>query len=98
MRQVYFGDFRTYVIEHIKEIQKTDIEAYTTEWFLIRYLNKITKVSEGTKDYDHVEGPIRSLIRYYVDNINEKSELGERCLKIHQEYRKLLRQKKTSKY
>lgn len=98
MRQIYFGDFRTYVTVHIKEIQNSDIEAYTTEWFLIRYLKKITKVSEGTKDYDHVEGQIRSLIRFYVDNIDEKSELGERCLKIHQEYRKLLRQKKSSKY
>ena len=98
MRQVYFGDFRTYVTGHIKEIQKSDIEAYTVEWFLIRYLKKITKVSEGTKDHDHVEGQIRSLIRFYVDNIDEKSELGERCLKIHQEYRKLLRQKQSSKY
>lgn len=98
MKKIYFGDFRTYVIEHIKEIQKTEIEAYTTEWFLIRYLKKITKVTEGSKEYTYVEGPVRSLIRFYVDNIDEKSELGDRCKKIHEEYRKLLREKQSSKY
>lgn len=98
MRKIYFGDFQLYVKEHIKEIQKDEIGAYTIEWFLIRYLKKITRVTEGTKEYIHVEGPIRSLIRFYVDNIDEQSELGDRCKKIHEEYRKLLREKQSSKY
>lgn len=98
MKKIYFGDFRLYVMRHIKEIQKADIEAYTIEWFLVRYLKKITKVTEGNKAYGEVEGPIRSLIRFYVDNIDEKSDLGDRCKKIHYEYRKLLREKQSSKY
>tara|TARA_R110000782_G_scaffold13730_13_gene40328 strand:- start:2786 stop:3085 length:300 start_codon:yes stop_codon:yes gene_type:complete len=98
MKKIYFGDFRLYVIKHIKEIEKTEIESYTTEWFLIRYLKKITKVADGNIEYNIVEGPIRSLIRFYVDNIDEKTELGDRCKKIHLEYRKLLRQKQSSKY
>ncbi len=98
MRKIYFGDFRIYVLGQIKEMQKVEIEAYTTEWFLIRYLNKITKITEGSLEYTRVEGPMRSLIRFYVDNIEEKSELGERCIKIHNEYRNLLRKKQSSKY
>lgn len=98
MRKIYFGDFQIYVKGHIKEIQKEEVEAYTLEWFLIRYLKKITKVTEGRKEYIYVEGPVRSLIRFYVDNIDENSELGERCKKIHNEYRKLLREKQSSKY
>ena len=99
MRKIYFGDFRLYVMQHIKEIEKgTEIEAYTTEWFLVRYLKKITKVTEGRTEYTRVEGPIRSLIRFYVDNIDEKSDLGDRCKKIHLEYRNLLREKQSSKY
>ena len=98
MRKIYFGDFRIYVLDQIKEIQKDEIEAYSTEWFLIRYLKKITKVTEGKTEYFRVEGPIRSMIRFYVDNIDEKSELGDRCKKIHLEYRKLLYQKQSSKY
>lgn len=96
MRKIYFGDFHLYVKGHIKEIQKAEIEAYTVEWFLLRYLNRITKVAEGNKEHGEVEGSIRSLIRFYVDNIDEHSELGERCMKIHQEYRKLLRDKQSS--
>ncbi len=98
MRKIYFGDFRLYVISHIKEIQKVEIDAYTTEWFLLRYLKKITKVTESRTEYTRVEGPMRSMIRFYVDNIDDKSELGERCRKIHTEYRKLLRDKQSSKY
>jgi hypothetical protein len=98
MRKIYFGDFRLYVLGHIKEIQKVEIESYTTEWFLLRYLKKITKITEGSMEYTYVEGSIRSLIRFYVDNIEEKSELGDRCKKIHNEYRALLRKKQSSKY
>ena len=98
MRKIYFGDFRHYVMGHIKEIQKLEVEAYTLEWFLLRYLKKITKVAEGNKEYIYIEGSIRSLIRFYVDNVDENSELGERCIKIHQEYRKLLRENQSSKY
>jgi hypothetical protein len=98
MRKIYFGDFRLYVLGHIKEIQKAEIESYTTEWFLIRYLKKITKITEGNIEYTRVEGPMRSLVRFYVDNIEEKSELGDRCKKIYNEYRGLLRKKQSSKY
>ncbi|MCG8378071.1 MAG: hypothetical protein MI865_01210 [Proteobacteria bacterium] len=98
MRKIYFGDFRLYVLGHIKEIQQNEIEAYTTEWFLLRYLKKITKVTEGKTEYTRVEGPVRSLIRFYVDNIDERSELADRCKKIHHEYRKTLYEKQSSKY
>jgi len=98
MKKIYFGDFRLYVIGHIKEIEKVEIESYTTEWFLIRYLNKITKIADGNVEHGQVEGPIRSLIRFYIDNIDDESELGDRCKKIHLEYRKLLRKKQSSKY
>jgi len=99
MRKIYFGDFRQYVLGHMKEIQKEDIESYTTEWFLIRYLKKITKITaDGNLEYTRVEGSMRSLVRFYVDNVEEKSELGDRCKKIYSEYRALLRKKQSSKY
>jgi hypothetical protein len=31
------------------------------------------------------------MIRFYVDNIDEQSELGDRCQKIYAEYRRTLR-------
>lgn len=99
MRKVYFGDFRNYVLKHIKEIQKAEFESYTTEWFLIRYLKKISKITEESYvEHTRVEGSIRALIRFYVDNINEKSELGDRCQKVYNEYRAVLRKKQSSKF
>ena len=98
MREIYFGDFRLYVIGHIKGIEQTEIDAYTTEWFLLRYLKKITNVTESLTEYTRVEDPMRSMIRFYVDNIDDKSKPGERCREIQSEYRKLLREKQSSKY
>jgi hypothetical protein len=99
MKKIYFGDFHQYVTNHIKDIENPDLESYTTEWFLVRYLKKITKITiEGNLEYSRVEGTMRSLIRFYVDNVDESSELGERCIKIHNEYRSLLRKKQSSKY
>jgi len=91
MRKIYFGDFRIYVIEHIKSIEAEDPEYQSTEWFLLRYLRKIEKNSNPPTTPGKIEGCMRGLIRFYVDTIDENSELGDRCVKIYAEYRKTLR-------
>jgi len=91
MRNIYFGDFRVYVIEHIKAIEVQNPEYQSTAWFLLRYLRKIEKNSNPPTTPGKVEGCMRGLIRFYVDMIDEKSELGDRCLKVYAEYRKTLR-------
>jgi hypothetical protein len=91
MRKIYFGDFRIYVIEHIKAIEAQNPEHQSTEWFLLRYLGKIAKNSNPPTSPGKVEGSMRGLIRFYVDTIDENSELGDRCIKIYAEYRKTLR-------
>jgi hypothetical protein len=99
MRQIYFGDFHDYVLEHIKDIESNELDSYTTEWFLVRYLKRITKVTiAGNLEHSRVEGLMRSLIRFYVDNVEEQSDLGERCLKIHNKYRTTIRKQQSSKY
>ena len=99
MNKIYFGDFHEYVTDQINDIEHIDLESYTTEWFLIRYLKKITKLTiEGNLEYRRIEGPMRSLIRFYVDNIDENSELGERCIKIHNKYRATILKQQSSKY
>ena len=40
---------------------------------------------------------MRGFIRFYVDNIDEKSELADRCLKIYGQYRKTLREAQVKK-
>jgi hypothetical protein len=91
MRKIYFGNFRIYVIEHIKAIEAQNPGHQSTEWFLLRYLGKIAKNSNPPTTPGRVEGSMRGLIRFYVDTIDENSELGDRCIKIYAEYRKTLR-------
>jgi hypothetical protein len=99
MNKIYVGDFHEYVTEQIRDLENPDLESYTTEWFLIRYLKKITKVTiEGNLEYTRIEGPMRSLIRFYVDNVDESSELGERCIKIHNKFRSIILKQQSSKY
>jgi len=91
MREIYFGDFRIYVIEHIRTIEAQNPEYQSTEWFLLRYLRKIEKNSNPPTTRSKVEGCMRGLIRFYVDVIDEDSGLGDCCKKVYAEYRKTLR-------
>lgn len=91
MGKIYFGHFRTYVIEHIKMIEAQDPEYQSTAWFLLRYLRKIEKNTNPPTTPGRVEGCMRGLIRFYVDSIDEDSELGDCCKKVYAEYRKTLR-------
>jgi len=95
MREIYFGDFRAVVIQHIKQIEKLDYEADSIEWFLLRYLRRLVKSTEIGDAPGRVEGTMRSLVRFYVDNIDQRSELGDQCMKIYEEYRKTLRNRQT---
>lgn len=92
MREIYFGDFRRVVINHYKEIEAENPGFQSTEWFLLRYLRKIEKFTNPPTSPGKVEGSMRGFIRFYVDSVDEKSPLGERCINIYDEYRKTLRE------
>ena len=91
MGEIYFGHFRTVVIQHINEINAQNPEMQSTEWFLLNYLRRIEKNANPPSSTTAMENSIRALIRFYVDSIDEHSPLGDRCIRIYQEYRKTLR-------
>lgn len=91
MRDIYFGDFRHAVITYIKQIDNTNPAAQSIEWFLLRYLRRIVKVTEPPAQPARVEGAVRALIRFYLDNLDEKSGPGNICSTIYEQYRKVLR-------
>jgi hypothetical protein len=92
MARIYFEDFRLLVMRHAKEIETAAPELQSPEWFLLRYLRRIIKAAEEPASPGSVEGSMRSLIRFYVDNIDASSDMGERCMFIYEEYRKTLRE------
>lgn len=96
MREIYFGEFRLQVIQHIREIEADDPEYQSTEWYLIKYLKRIVKTSNPPVTRGRVDNSMRALIRFYVDMVEEQSDLGERCKRINEEYRKALRDEQES--
>ncbi len=93
MREVYFGDFRIFVIQQLKELEKENYEPDSVEWFLLKYLRRVIRCTEAEENaYGKVEGAVRALVRFYIDNIDEKSELGDQCVSIYEQYRKTLRE------
>lgn len=93
MRKIYFEDFRLTVVRHAREIESYAPESHSMEWFLLKYLRRIIKATEAEPvSPGQLEGTVRSLIRFYVDNIEENSDMGERCTAIYEQYRKTLRE------
>jgi len=92
MKNIYFGDFRIVVINHIKDIDAINPESHSIEWFLLKYMKRIVKYCEYTDRPGQIESSVRALVRFYVDNIDKKSELGYKCINIYEAYREVLRQ------
>lgn len=91
MREIYFDDLRLMVNRYIREIDGTGPQTHSIEWFLLRYLKRIVKTTEPPVRPGRVEGSIRALVRFYIDNIDEKSKTGLICTNIYEQYRKTLR-------
>ena len=85
MSNVYFDSLRIKVNQQIKEIDATNPESHSIEWFLLKYLNRIVIKTDPPSQLGQVEGSIRSLVRFYVDNVEEKSELGDKFTRNIQE-------------
>ena len=95
MKDIFFGDFRKFVIQYVILIDKQSFDVDSIEWFLLKYLRRVVKNTEPEDAAGRVESSMRSLMRFYVDNIDEKSETGDHCIKIYEEYRKTLRHSQT---
>lgn len=94
MKEIYFDELRLIVIQHIREIEALEPESQSTEWYLLKYLKRITKNALPPTTPGRMENSMRGFIRYYVDNIDEDSRLGERCRDIYAVYKKTLRSSK----
>ncbi|MGH8120806.1 MAG: hypothetical protein ACRESK_09350 [Gammaproteobacteria bacterium] len=97
MREIYFGEFRLTVIRHIREIEAGSPESHTTEWFLLKYLRRIEKNANPPTIPGRMENSMRGMIRFYVDQIDERTALGERCRLIYDAYVRTLRESKEDK-
>lgn len=94
MARIYFEDFRLLVLQHAREIESVVAGSHTPEWFLLRYLRRIARAAAEPDSPGRIEGSMRSLIRFYVDNLDAGSDLGQRCTLLYEEYRRTLRERR----
>jgi hypothetical protein len=92
MSEIHFDSLRSKVVEYINEIKANDPESYSIEWFLLKYLKRIENNSQPPSAPWQVEGSIRSLVRFYIDNVDENSAMGDICTRVYNEYRRVLKE------
>jgi hypothetical protein len=89
--QAHFDEFRIVLQKHIRELRTADPEDQSTAWYLLKYLLRIHKKVVISTSPREVENTIRALLRYYLDAIDEGSNLEERIKEILMFYHRSLR-------
>ena len=89
--QSHFNEFRLVLVAQIRELSAFEPEHQTTAWYLLKYFRRIHKKVTVLTLAREVENTVRALIRFYVDKIDEGSELEERCKHLLRSHRRSLR-------
>jgi hypothetical protein len=89
--QAHFDEFRLVVVRQIRELSRRRPADQSTEWYLLKYLRRIhAKVAVSTSPRD-VENAVRALMRFYLDTVEDGSELEMRCKEVFKSHRRSLR-------
>ena len=89
-----FDEFRLVVAKHVKELTNAGLIDQSTDWYCLKYLRRVQRRINQSSSPRDVENTIRALIRFYLDSIDEKSPLGDRCQEVLYYHRRALRLEK----
>ena len=89
--QTPFLEFRELLARHIKEMEAQYLERYSIDWYLLRYLKRVSKRAMSTSSPRDVSNTVRGLIRFYVDSIEAGSTIGRRCEEVITFHRRAVR-------
>lgn len=84
-------EFRETLARHIKQLRQSDPERYSTEWFFLRYLQRLERRAQAVDTARELMGPMRGLTRYYVDRVDVDSPLAPRYDEVLAAHRHALR-------
>jgi hypothetical protein len=70
-------EFRATLARHIRALERGYPERLTTEWFFLRYLQRLVRRAELAEAARDLSGVMRGLTRYYVDRVDPGSPLAE---------------------
>ena len=86
-----FVEFREIVTRHVTELEREYPERQGTTWYFLRYLQRVSRRAQAVESPVELESAVRALTRYYVDNIDEDSELAARFQDVLDAHRHALR-------
>ena len=89
--QTHFEEFRLVLVRNIKELTARRPDEQTTEWYLLKYMRRIYRKVIVSTSPREIENTMRALIRFYLDAIEEGSELEARCHEVLGSHRRALR-------
>ena len=84
-------ELRELLQRHVRELERSYPERHTREWFFLRYVKRVHKRAHDDDTPRACLSAMRGLTRYYVDSIDEDSELGKRFEEILECHRYALR-------
>jgi hypothetical protein len=84
-------EFRDQIRQHVRELEESDLEPYSNEWFFLRYLYRLRKTALANRSPRACSSIMKGLLRFFIDSIDERSSMAERFRDIHESYRHALR-------
>lgn len=94
--QTNFDEFRVVLVRHIQELTAARPDAQSTDWYLLKYLRRIHRKVVVSTSPREVDNTMRALIRFYLDAIDEGSELEVRCTELLKFHRRSLRSERRN--
>jgi len=84
-------ELREVLARHMRELEREQVERFSTAWFFLRYLKRIQRRLAAESTARAAEGQVRGLTRFYVDRVEVGSALAERFDEIIAAHRAALR-------
>jgi len=84
-------EFRDKLRRHVRELEDSGLEPYSSEWFFLRYLYRLRTSALANRSPRACSSIMRGLLRYFVDSIDENSPMAERFGEIYESHRRALR-------
>lgn len=84
-------EFRDQLRRHVREVEESDPEPQSHEWFFLWYLYRLRKSALSNSSPKACSSIMRGFVRYFVDSIDEQSPMAERFREIYDSHRQALR-------
>ena len=84
-------EFRDQLRRHVRELEESDLEPHSVEWFFLWYLYRLRKAALANRSPRACSSIMKGLLRYFVDSVDEHSSMAERFREVYDSHRYAMR-------